>query len=103
MVESEEPSLLGEEEEGGGPVKPFLEHLEDLRWTIIKSLAAIIVCMVVCLIGSDYILKILEKPLYNAAKIQLGDEHVITLDVGPKSVTFKQPTNSIWSVFAGTN
>jgi hypothetical protein len=34
--------------EGGGPVKTFLEHLEDLRWTLIKCLCAVVISMVVC-------------------------------------------------------
>ena len=33
------------EEEEGGPVKSFLEHLEDLRWVLIKSCAAAGVAM----------------------------------------------------------
>ena len=37
------------DEDGGGEVKSFLDHLEDLRWTLIKSAACIGVCMMVCL------------------------------------------------------
>ena len=29
------------EEEEGGPVKTFLEHLEDLRWVLIKCFASL--------------------------------------------------------------
>ena len=37
-VEPEAERLdLDPEEEEGGPVKSFLEHLEDLRWVLIKS------------------------------------------------------------------
>src|SRR5436190_800121 len=50
-------------EENGGPVKSFLEHLEDLRWTLIKSAAAVAVGMVVCLIAGDTIVHILKLPL----------------------------------------
>jgi len=35
-----------QDEEEGGPVKSFLEHLEDLRWVLIKSLAALGVAFV---------------------------------------------------------
>ena len=39
------------EEEEGGPVKSFLEHLEDLRWVLIKSGVAAGVAMLGCLLG----------------------------------------------------
>ncbi|MCF7765833.1 MAG: twin-arginine translocase subunit TatC [Verrucomicrobia bacterium] len=52
-----------EEEEGGGPVKSFLEHLEDLRWTIIKSGASLVVGMIICLIAAPYITELLKYPL----------------------------------------
>jgi hypothetical protein len=46
-VEPEAERLdLDQEEEEGGPVKSFLEHLEDLRWVLIKSIAAAGVAMV---------------------------------------------------------
>ena len=48
-------------EEDGGPVKSFLEHLEDLRWTLIKSAAAVAVGMVLCLISGDTIVRILKR------------------------------------------
>ena len=41
------------EDGGGGPVKSFLEHLEDLRWMLIKSGAALLVSMIVCLYGNQ--------------------------------------------------
>jgi sec-independent protein translocase protein TatC len=58
-----------EEEEGGGPVKTFLEHLEDLRWMLIKSVSAILVAMLVCLIGANYLVAILSWPLTHAPQI----------------------------------
>jgi len=52
----------GEETEGG-PVKSFLEHLEDLRWTLIKVTASLAVAMLVCFVGGNYLVKILTYPL----------------------------------------
>lgn len=52
-----------DEEEGGGPVKSFLEHLEDLRWTLIKSIIAVLLSMLVCMVASNYIIAILKWPL----------------------------------------
>ena len=46
------------DEEEGGPVKSFLEHLEDLRWTLIKSLVTIAIAMLICLIAGDKVVAI---------------------------------------------
>lgn len=71
-------------DEEGGPVKTFLEHLEDLRWVLIKSIAAIGLGMLVCLIAGDRVVQILKWPL-TQAKIRYPG------------------TNQVWSVFWGTN
>jgi sec-independent protein translocase protein TatC len=55
-----------EPEEEGGPVKSFLEHLEDLRWVLIKSCAAAGVAILVCLLGGNYVVRVLELPLKRA-------------------------------------
>jgi sec-independent protein translocase protein TatC len=61
---AEEPlEPISPEEEEGGPVKTFLEHLEDLRWVLIKCLSSLILGMTACLAGSNYIVKILKWPL----------------------------------------
>ena len=51
------------EEDEGGPVKSFLEHLEDLRWVLIKSLVALGLGVLICLIGGNYVVAILKRPL----------------------------------------
>jgi sec-independent protein translocase protein TatC len=64
-----------EEDEEGGPVKTFLEHLEDLRWVLIKSCAAVAVGMILCLIGADFIIRVLKHPLDKADRWkQAGDK-----------------------------
>ncbi len=68
----------------GGPVKSFLDHLEDLRWVLIKSLAALGIGMLICLIAGDRVVNILKRPLRNA------------------KVSF-QGTNEVWTVSWGTN
>ncbi|HOB31779.1 MAG TPA: twin-arginine translocase subunit TatC [Verrucomicrobiota bacterium] len=52
-----------EPEEEGGPVKPFLEHLEDLRWVIIRCLVSLGAGMVVCVAGAKQVMAILQWPL----------------------------------------
>jgi sec-independent protein translocase protein TatC len=64
--ELDQPAEVEAEEDGGGPVKTFLEHLEDLRWMLIKSVSAILVAMLVCLIASDRLVAILKWPLNHA-------------------------------------
>jgi len=54
----------------GGPIKPFFDHLEDLRWTIMKVVIAVVIGMLVALIGSPYIVKFLSYPLKSAQNIQ---------------------------------
>ncbi|MCW5552437.1 MAG: twin-arginine translocase subunit TatC [Verrucomicrobiae bacterium] len=54
------------QDEEGGPVKTFLEHLEDLRWMIIKCVVALVVAMLVCLLGSNRLVSILVWPLDRA-------------------------------------
>ncbi|HTH46402.1 MAG TPA: twin-arginine translocase subunit TatC, partial [Candidatus Limnocylindria bacterium] len=67
-------------EEGGGPVKSFLEHLEDLRWTLIKSAAAFAIAFVVCLSAAPWIITFLEWPLQQALKIRTsGDPRTVVL------------------------
>jgi len=49
--------------EGEGAVKPFWEHLEDLRSTLFKSLIALAVTFHIALVFSNRILEILTWPL----------------------------------------
>jgi sec-independent protein translocase protein TatC len=61
--EKEGQPVKPEPEEEGGPVKSFLEHLEDLRWTLIRSGAAILIAMVVCLIAAPQLVRFLTDPI----------------------------------------
>jgi sec-independent protein translocase protein TatC len=51
------------EEEEGGPVKTFLEHLEDLRWVLIKCFVSLLMGMVTCMVAASYVTAFLERPL----------------------------------------
>jgi sec-independent protein translocase protein TatC len=59
-----------DEEEEGGPVKTFLEHLEDLRWTLIKSVSSVFVAMVVCLMAGKHMVAVLAWPLEQAKRLR---------------------------------
>jgi len=83
MVDDPEAERLDQtEEEEGGPVKSFLEHLEDLRWVLIKSLAALGVGILICLIGANYVFRILERPLRKARVAHPGTNQVVTIYFG---------------------
>ena len=70
------------EDEEGGPVKSFLEHLEDLRWVLIKSVAALGVGILICLIGGDYVVGILKYPLQRTKVSYPGNNQVVTVLFG---------------------
>lgn len=67
-ISSEDDDWDEDDEEGGGPVKNFLEHLEDLRWVIIKCVVAVLVCMCLCLVGANRGVQLLTKPLEEASQ-----------------------------------
>jgi len=48
--------------------KPFLAHLEDLRWTIIRSAAALLVGVTGCAFGARFILQLLYHPYIAAGR-----------------------------------
>jgi len=50
-------------------VKPFTEHLEDLRTVLIKSIVAVAIVCGVCLFFTDDIVRLYERPLAS-----LGDQ-----------------------------
>lgn len=50
----------------GEQVKPFLDHLEDLRWTIIKIAITLVLSMVLSFVWHKEIFHLLEVPLQKA-------------------------------------
>src|SRR3954471_22956987 len=51
--------------------KPFIEHLEDLRWTIVKMAIALLISMVLCLSFRTTLVHIMQIPLH-AVDPQIG-------------------------------
>jgi sec-independent protein translocase protein TatC len=70
------------EEEEGGPVKSFLEHLEDLRWVLIKTSVTLAVAMLLCLISGNYVVAILKRPLEKAQVRYSSDDHIAVVMLG---------------------
>jgi sec-independent protein translocase protein TatC len=56
---------------------PFLDHLEELRWRLLKSLAAIVVGAALCFAFSDGLMKLLTRP-YEEAVLSLEADRSAT-------------------------
>lgn len=102
---TEEPHLEDYDEDGGGPVKTFLEHLEDLRWLLIKSGAALLVTLIICLYMTDTIVWVLKRPLKQAALVKTGhDNNKVIVRFGTNVLTTLEPhTNRLGPIDLGTN
>lgn len=81
-----EPEEEEEEEEGGGPVKPFLDHLEDLRWTLIKVVVALVLGMLVCLVAGNRLVAFLTWPLEHAQRMLPAAQQRVPLVLGTNEV-----------------
>jgi sec-independent protein translocase protein TatC len=106
MADPTEASSPEPEEEGGGPVKTFLEHLEDLRWVLIKSGAAIMVGMFVCLLAVNKVVTILKWPLERARLLYVhkGEKATVAIYLGTNRLsTFTLPTNQFGSLNLGSD
>jgi sec-independent protein translocase protein TatC len=93
-----------DEEEEGGPVKSFLEHLEDLRWVLIKSISTLAVAMFVCLLAGNYVVKIIKWPLTQTKVHYAETNQVVTVRLGSQRLGTYQLNPQQQQVFSlGTN
>ena len=49
----------------GEASKPFLEHLEDLRWTVVKMAFALVAAMIVCFAFRSQLVRVMQAPLHD--------------------------------------
>lgn len=70
------------DEAEGGPVKSFLEHLEDLRWVLIKCAVAIFVTVLLCLVACNHVFNVLLWPLHRAPMWHGKNEQVVRVYFG---------------------
>jgi sec-independent protein translocase protein TatC len=84
MAGDNEPERPDEAE--GGPVKTFLEHLEDFRWVLIKSIVALFLGMILCLIGANHVVSILKWPLDNAYSYHANTNQTVVVSFGTNHV-----------------
>ena len=80
-------------EKYGGPVKPFLDHLEDFRWMLLKIFTSVAIGMVVSLVAAPNIMSLLTKPMEWARdmeyiKLSRGlDKKFVPIRLGNKQIT----------------
>src|SRR3974390_3289752 len=102
--EPEAQPLEVTDEEEGGPIKSFLEHLEDLRWVLIKSLSAAGVAMLACLLGGNYVVHVLEWPLSRAPIGKAAKSQIVSVNFGTNQLgVFHVGTNDAMAGLLGTN
>ncbi len=104
MDDSASDRLQDLDEEEGGPIKSFLEHLEDLRWVLIKSIAAAGIAMLVCFFAGNYVFKVLVWPLHRAPIATHPHDQTVRFMLGTNQLAvFSTSTNDALSALAGTN
>jgi sec-independent protein translocase protein TatC len=102
--EEERPDFEVENEDEGGPVKPFLEHLEDLRWVLIKAVVAVALGMLLCLIGAKQVMEVLKWPLVKADRWRQDTGQEVTFFFGTNLVGKVKPgVTNVGSFNLGSN
>jgi len=92
------------DEAEGGPVKTFLEHLEDFRWMLIKSSVVLAVAMLLCLIAGNYVVQIIKWPLTRAKIHYPGTNQIVTVSFGTNRLgNFQLTAEQQKSLNLGTN
>jgi sec-independent protein translocase protein TatC len=103
MAGDQEPERLDETPEGG-PVKTFLEHLEDFRWVLIKSLVALAIAMLLCLTAGNHVVKIIKWPLTRARVHYAGTNQIAVVSYGTNRLgNFHLTPEQQQSLNLGTN
>jgi len=90
------------EEEGGGPIKSFLDHLEDFRWVLIKVISSVLVAMMICLVGGNWLVGVLTYPLSVAQKLYTKQQTTLPLFLGTNQLS-KIRIEDLKRFYAGTN
>lgn len=93
-----------EEEEEGGLLKSFLEHLEDLRWVLIKGGVSALAAMLICLLGGSYAVRVIEWPLQRAHPLRVSDRQSVEIGFGTNRLAnFQLGIDDPFSAIVGSN
>src|SRR5271154_6531893 len=109
MAEGDEEIRPEDQEVEGGAVKSFLEHLEDLRWVLIKCSVALVVSMLFCFSGTRQLKAILQWPIDRAYQrhiflIPEDTNQTVTIQIaGLELKSFEVKSNRLGSIALGTN
>jgi sec-independent protein translocase protein TatC len=89
---------------GGGPVKTFLEHLEDFRWVLVKVSVALGLAMLICLVGANYVMAVIKWPLTKAPMSFPGTNQIVLVNFGTNRIgQFQISAEQQKSLNLGTN
>jgi sec-independent protein translocase protein TatC len=72
--------------EEGGPVKSFLEHLEDLRWMLVKCISTLVVGVIICLLAGKYLVAFMVWPLQNVTLFFSPETTAVPVLLGTNSI-----------------
>lgn len=101
MAEHSQEPEVETGDEGGGPVKSFLEHLEDFRWLLIKCVVTVGLTMLICLIGANYVIAVIKWPLSRGSVSYPGTNQVVSVNFGTNHIG-NYPVTTEQQVFLGT-
>jgi len=92
------------DEAEGGPVKSFLEHLEDFRWVLIKSAVALCLAMLLCLVAGNHVVQIIKWPLTRAKVHYPKTSQIVVVSFGTNHLgNFQLTPEQQKSLNLGTN
>ena len=101
---TEPEAELSYSDDEGGPVKSFLEHLEDLRWTLMKCVSVVGIGCLICLLGSPYLVKILKWPLERSEVNLVSKKTSVAVRFGTNWIgTFHPGRGQLGSLTISTN
>ena len=89
--------------EYGGPVKSFLAHMEDLRWVLIRCVAALGVAMVACLAGAPIIVDFLSRPLGEAKQFLTENRKETLLEESKSEILVRLTEEEVFRIPVQTN